>query len=332
MKQPQIVAHELDLDTPFNRISRFFVAFAICFVSTTAQADQTVCSELLITPNSRIVALFDLLAARGSTHLSQAAQTVNIIERKNWLSRRTAVKLIRPKLWENPSLMVFTPTQYKFNHYAIRMLHAQVIIRLAELAVHDVLFPKESRSYLPITPKQDIDTKIKRLAELESEVYSLFSELQLDSQLFVQADTGKSWTSRLLLFQRPQRSIKPNLTDYKLWLKNGDEGLLAELQARYKRMYQIQAPYDSLKRLTVAVMAIGIATGIPHVFESRDAILNTLQENLLQDEVPAESFQKKRAAMATEELSRITEKLKRATSEETKIQLEQERDNLLSAF
>ncbi len=332
MKRPQIVVPGLVLDTPFISISRLVIAVAICFVSITAQTDQTNCSELLISPISRIEAFFDLLEAKGSTHLSQTAQTVNLIDRKNWLSRRTAVKLIRPSIWGSPSLMVFTPTHYTFDNYAIRMLHAQVTVRLAELAVHDVLFPKDNRSYLPIAPRQDIDIKIKRLAELESEVYGLFSELRLDPQLFVESDEGKNWMGRLLLFGRPQRSIKPNLADYKLWLANGDEGLLSELQSRYKRMYQIQAPYDSLKRLTAAVMAVGMAISTPHAFEHREAISNAFLENFRKDEIPTESFQRKRAAMATVELSRITEKIKRATSEDVKIQLEQERDAFLSGF
>jgi hypothetical protein len=278
---------------------------------------QDVCQNLLKTPQSRVSAFFDLLSAEDYPHLNKAAKSVKVIDRKNWFENRTAVALDRGSLWFSPSLLIFTPNGYEFNNYRNKLLISQISIRLAELAVRDALFSGDARSYLPFLNRENVQEKLRRLTEIEAELYRLFLTLKLHPSVLPREDKGIKWVRNFLYMKRPQHSISPIFADYSYWLLNGDDGLYEELEQRYGKMYRTQAGIDFVKRLmALSILSCSITstiTAITHHKEIELAIQNVDKTAAalanVSDRTLSEDFQKRRAIRAEEERARLTKRI-----------------------
>lgn len=118
--------------------------------------------------------------------------------------------------------------------------------------------------FLREMPKEWRDLQLKRLETLESEMYAVFSTLNLlDAQdLLPKNDPGRFWKLKALYGGDASQSIAPNQEDFDKWKQGSLAGMLEQ---RHGRSLLFNYYMNFVKRALVVTMAAQLASFAPQV-------------------------------------------------------------------
>jgi|GEM_PF-6643510 len=117
--------------------------------------------------------------------------------------------------------------------------------------------------FISTQPREWRDEKLRQIEKLETELYSLFSSLNLlkAENILPEKDPGRFWVPRLAVGSDGIRPIAPNQEDYAVWQRGAALGI----QQRHSRNVLYNYYMNFVKRALVLTFAVQVAVVSPDI-------------------------------------------------------------------